>query len=106
MTENIVIYVTAPSHEEGKKIASALVEEKLAACVNIIPSINSIYKWEGKICDDTEVLLIIKSRKEIFPQLEVRVKSLHSYKVPEIIALPIVAGSKEYLSWLRDETAS
>jgi len=105
MTDFVVIYVTVPNKELGKKIASALVKEKLAACVNIIPSINSIYQWKDEICDDEELLLIIKSRKELFPKVEERVKSLHSYDVAEVIALPIVAGAGDYLKWLKDETS-
>ncbi len=99
----IVVYITVPDFETGKKIAKTLVEEKLAACVNITSQINSIYFWQGNIEDDTEHLLIIKTRKDVFEKLENRVKELHPYTVPEIIAMPIVLGSKDYLSWI-DET--
>jgi len=104
MTDFIVTYVTVSSMEEAKKISYALVESKLAACANIVPSITSVYTWQGKICEDQECLLIIKTRKELFPTLREKVKSLHSYTVPEIIALPILEGSKSYLDWIREET--
>jgi periplasmic divalent cation tolerance protein len=104
MTDFIVTYVTASSLDEAKKISHSLVESKLAACANIIPSITSIYKWQGKICEDQECLLIIKTKKELFPELQEKVKSLHSYTVPEIIALPIIDGSKSYLDWIREVT--
>ncbi len=99
----IVVYITVPDFDIGKNIAKTLVEEKLAACVNITSQINSIYFWQGNIEDDTEHLLIIKTRKDVFEKLENRVKELHPYTVPEIIAMPIVLGSKDYLNWI-DET--
>ena len=99
----IVVYITVPDFETGKKIAKALVEEKLAACVNITSQINSVYFWQGNIENDTEHLLIIKTRKDVFDRLEERVKQLHPYTVPEIIAMPIILGSKDYLNWI-DET--
>ena len=104
MTAFIVTYVTVSSMEEAKNISYTLVESKLAACANIVPSITSVYTWQGKICEDQECLLIIKTRKELFPALREKVKSLHSYTVPEIIALPILEGSKSYLDWIREET--
>ena len=100
----IVVYVTAPNIETAHKIAETLVEKRLAACVNIIPKINSIYWWEGKIERDEEVLLIIKSRREIFEKLSMAIKEIHPYNVPEIIALPIIKGNKEYLEWINGET--
>jgi len=102
--DHIIVYVTAPSEDEGARIAKILVEERLAACVNIIKEIRSIYRWEGKIEDDREVLLIIKTRRGLFSNLSKRVNELHSYSVPEIIALPIVEGSKDYIRWLSDVT--
>lgn len=98
--EPIVVLVTCGSEEEAVKISNALVEEKLAACVNLIPPIRSIYRWEGKIWDEKEWLLMIKTQKKRFKEIETRVKSLHSYTVPEIIALPIIEGSSSYLEWL------
>lgn len=104
MTGHIIVYITVPSPEEGKKIAKALVEKRLAACVNIVPGLRSIYHWQEKICDEKELLLIAKTRDSLFERLEHEVKSIHSYKVPEIIALPIVKGSKEYLDWIYENT--
>ena len=102
MSQPIVVLVTCGSEEEALKIASALVEEHLAACVNVISPIRSIYRWEGKILDEKEWLLIIKTQSHRFAELEKKVKSLHSYSVPEIVSLPIVEGSSSYLNWLRE----
>jgi periplasmic divalent cation tolerance protein len=102
---NIVVLVTAPSAEDAAKIARALVEERLAACANIVGDVRSIYRWEGKVEDDSEALMVIKTREELFDKLEKRVKELHSYSVPEVIALPIAKGSPEYLKWLEEETS-
>jgi periplasmic divalent cation tolerance protein len=89
----------------GKQIARALLEKELAACVNIISSIDSIYTWEGKICNDEEVLLVVKSRAELFEnQLVPAVQAIHPYRVPEIIALPIKMGAKSYLDWIEAVT--
>ena len=101
----IIVFITAPSKEIGKEIASALVEGKLAACVNILGPINSIYTWEGKICDDEEVLLIAKSRLGLFEShLIPAVKAIHPYEIPEIIALPVTMGLHSYLDWVLGET--
>ena len=100
----IIIFITASSDEEAKKVATALVNEKLVACVNIIPKIHSIYWWEGKVCQDDEVMLISKSKQSLFPAIMDRVKSLHSYKVPEIISFPISEGLPEYLNWIEEVT--
>lgn len=104
MDQLIVTLVTASSEEEALTIARALVEERLAACANIIPAIRSIYRWEGKICDEPECYLIIKTRESLFSALQERIQTLHTYDVPEIIALPIVEGSKAYFDWIREET--
>jgi len=100
----IVVLVTCGSEEEALKIANALVEEHLAACVNLVSPIRSIYRWEGKIWDEKEWLLIIKTQKQRFEVLEKKVKSLHSYSVPEVISLPIGEGSSPYLQWLGEMT--
>ena len=100
----IIIFITASSAEEAENIATALVEEKLVACVNIIPQIKSIYWWEGKVCKDNEVMLVSKTKRYLFTTLMDRVKSLHSYEVPEIISFPISEGSTEYLSWIENVT--
>ena len=105
MQEFIVIYVTAGSTSEASRLARALVEERLAACVNQIGPIQSLYRWEGKLEESVEQLLIIKSRKDLFPALEKRVRELHSYSVPEIVALPIIDGSPDYLRWLGEQVA-
>lgn len=105
MTDSIVILVTAGSEAEAEKIARALVEEQLAACVNILSPIRSIYRWQGQVADDREWLLLIKTRAERFAAVESRVKALHSYQVPEVIALPIVAGTEGYLRWLRESVS-
>ncbi len=100
MTEFRVVLMTCGSEEEAGKIADALVEERLAACVNIIPKITSVYRWKGEICRDPEVLMIAKTREKNLVELERRVKALHSYDVAEVIVLPIVAGSQDYLDWV------
>jgi len=100
----MVVLVTCGSEEEAAKIANSLVEERLAACVNMISPVRSIYRWEGKIWDEKEWMLIIKTQKRRFEELEKKVKSLHSYSVPEVIALPIVEGSASYLKWLEETT--
>ena len=102
--EALVIYITAPNEEEGAKIARALVEERLAGCINIVKPIRSIYRWQENIEDDTETLLIVKTQKRLFESLANRVRELHSYTVPEIIAIPVVEGSKDYLKWLEEVT--
>ena len=104
MTQFVVVFITCGSEEEASKIAHALVDERLAACANMISPIRSIYRWQGKICDEREWLLVVKTRETRFQDLEKRVKSLHSYEVPEIISLPILAGSSSYLSWLEEST--
>lgn len=101
---NIVIFITTANKKEAGKISSALVDKRLAACVNIIPPVYSIFRWQGKVDKGKEYLLIVKSRKSLLPKLIKLVKSLHSYKVPEIIALPIIGGNKEYLDWLDEST--
>ncbi|MCX5720191.1 MAG: divalent-cation tolerance protein CutA [Nitrospirae bacterium] len=102
--DEIVAIITASNENEAVIIAKALVENKLAGCVNIIKNIRSIYSWQGKIEDEPEVLMIAKTQKHLFDSLMKKVKELHSYTVPEIIALPIVEGSEEYLKWLREVT--
>lgn len=99
----IVVYVTAGSAEEAEQLAQTLVGERLAACVNRIKSVRSVYRWQGQVEQSDEELLIIKTRKSLFNKLEKRVRGLHSYSVPEVIALPVVAGSGDYLGWLRDQ---
>ncbi len=99
-----VILVTVASPEEGEKIARVLLTEKLAACVNIFP-VNSIYVWQEKINRDREWQLTIKTNLAIFDKIAAKIKTLHSYEVPEIIAIPLVAGSQQYLNWIEDSLA-
>jgi periplasmic divalent cation tolerance protein len=99
-----VVLVTASDKQEAEKIAQGLLSQRLAACVNMIEGITSVFRWQGKIDRATEVLLIIKTRKPLVKKVISQVKLLHSYEVPEIIALPIVAGSREYLEWI-DESS-
>lgn len=104
MADAIIIFVTTSSKEEAREIAKGLVGAKLVACVNIVDAIQSIFWWQGKVCEEEEGLMIIKSIKANLRQVIAKVKELHSYDVPEIIALPIIDGSKEYLDWVRGET--
>ncbi len=103
-TECIVVLVTVSSSEEGERIATAVVSEELAACVNILGPIDSIYRWNGTVQHDQELLLVMKTRASLAGALAARVKALHSYDTPEVIALPIVSGSQQYLDWLRNAT--
>ena len=102
MTDKVVILVTASGEDECRKIATHLVENKLAACVNITQTIVSIYRWEGKIAQDHEYQLFIKSTRELFPEIKTAIAKLHSYQTPEIICLPIIDGSPDYLQWIAD----
>ena len=104
MTNMIIILVTTGSEAEAEKIARTLVEERLIACANILSPVRSIYRWEGKVQDDHEWLLIIKTQQAHFAAVEARVRSLHSYQVPEVIALSVVDGSERYLGWVKGET--
>lgn len=102
--EFIVIYCTVPNKKEGKEIAKALVEHKLAACVNIIDKMVSIFSWDGKFCEEKEALLMIKTKKELFENAKLVIQKLHSYTVPEIISLPITQADETYLKWIEHET--
>ncbi len=104
MTEFIIVLITARKEEEAAEIAKDIVAGKLAACVNIIRDVRSIYRWKGKTEDEGEVLMVVKTKRALFQDLTKRVKELHRYTVPEIVALPIVEGSEEYLGWLKEET--
>ncbi|KPJ51128.1 MAG: hypothetical protein AMJ41_00285 [candidate division Zixibacteria bacterium DG_27] len=103
-TDFIVVLVTSPSEEEAERLASRLVEEKLAACINVMPT-TSLFHWEDRLSRENERLLVIKTRNSLFGKLEKRIKELHSYEIPEIIALPVVAGSEEYLGWLAENVS-
>ncbi len=99
-TRYIVVLVTAKDKKEAKKIARGLLEAKLIACANIVEGIQSLFWWQDKIDSSKEVLLVLKTKKVLFKKILTKVKSLHSYQTPEIIALPIVNGSEDYLQWL------
>ncbi|RDX95113.1 Protein CutA, chloroplastic, partial [Mucuna pruriens] len=101
---SIVVYVTVPNKEAGKKLAESIVKEKLAACVNRVPGIESVYQWEGKIQTDSEELLIIKTRQSLLEALTEHVKANHEYDVPEVISLPITGGNLKYLEWIKEST--
>jgi len=103
MSDYGVILTTSSSEEEAAQIAAGLVEARLAACVQQTP-IRSTYRWEGKVVKDEELLLLIKTRTALFPQVEAWIRSHHSYDVPEIIMLPVVEGSEAYLAWIEEET--
>jgi periplasmic divalent cation tolerance protein len=102
--EYLVVFITTSSYEEARKIADTLVARKKAACVNIVPRVNSLFRWKGKIEEAEESLMVVKTRAKLFPDVVSQVKSIHSYEVPEIIALPIVEGNPDYLEWLEKET--
>jgi periplasmic divalent cation tolerance protein len=106
MTDKIVVFSTCRSAKEAAKIARVLVEKKLAACVNVMPEIRSVYRWKDAIEDEQESLLVIKSSRALFQQLRAQIEKLHSYEVPEVIAVPIVDGSEGYLEWLDRELAA
>ena len=105
MTDAVVVLVTTPTPERAAELARTLVEERLAACGNVVPGLRSIYRWEGKVQDEAEALLVLKTTRARFEALRDRVLALHPYEVPEVIALPVEAGSARYLAWIAGETA-
>ncbi len=104
MSEVSMVFVTVGDADEAVALAGKLVAEKYVACVNMVPRIRSIYLWKGEVRDEGEVLLIMKTRISFFPELQRRIRELHSYEVPEIIALPVSQGLPEYLQWVLDCT--
>jgi periplasmic divalent cation tolerance protein len=106
MRDAVIVLCTCGDFGEAARLARALIEGQLAACVNILPGITSIYRWQGKIEEATEVLLIAKTARERFPSLRDRIVELHSYDTPEIIAVPIAEGSEKYLQWLDDQISA
>ena len=104
MTDYISVFITASSEQEGEKISSALVKDRLAACVSMVKVVSSTFRWKGQISNEQEVLLIAKTKDTLFEKLKKRVLELHSYEVPEIVASPILAGFEKYLNWIEDET--
>jgi len=99
-----LVYVTAKDDDEARRIGRELVEARLAAGVNIVPAVSSIYRWQGEVRDNTEAVLIAKTREALVPRLIDKVKSLHSYDCPCIVALPILDGNPAFLDWIADET--
>ncbi|VAW34710.1 Periplasmic divalent cation tolerance protein CutA [hydrothermal vent metagenome] len=100
----IVVFMTAPGGDEAARIGRAVVLEGLAACCNIVPKLRSIYRWQGELCDEQEALCILKTRSELFEVLKDRLVELHSYEVPEVIAIDIEDGSAQYLKWIDEVT--
>ena len=100
MTDNIVVLNTCATEADAERLGRALVDARLAACVTLIPSARSIYHWQGTVEENTECLLLIKSSRALFPALQLEIEKLHGYAVPEVMALPVVAGSENYLNWL------
>ncbi len=100
MPASLVVFVTAPAGHKAAAIARELVESRLAACVNLVRKVRSLYRWEGKVNDDEEDLLVIKTTRAAFPKLRDRVLAIHPYSCPEVIALPIVTGNRAYLGWI------
>ena len=105
MNSPIVAISTCGTMEEAKKIAHGLLESRLAACVNIVPGVRSLYRYKGQLEDERELLLVIKSRRALYPRLEARVRMLHPYQVCEVLLLEVGAGAEPYLAWIASETA-
>jgi len=104
VTDVLVVLVTAPGPEEAARLARALVEERLAACGNVLPGLRSIYRWEGQVREEGEALLLLKTTRGRFAALRDRILALHPYEVPEVLALPVEAGAERYLGWVDAET--
>ena len=102
----LLVYCTCPDHDTALRIAQALVDQQLAACVNVVPGLTSVYRWQGQRETAQEVLLLIKTRQAVYPQLEAALLALHPYELPEIIAVPIEAGLPAYLSWIETGTGA
>jgi periplasmic divalent cation tolerance protein len=102
MTDFQIVLSTCADREQAERIAHRLVEQQLAACVNILPGVQSIYHWQGKVETAAEVLMVIKTSADLVPEVELTIASLHSYEVPEFLVLPVCGGSHAYLAWLRD----
>jgi periplasmic divalent cation tolerance protein len=103
MTDKIVVLSTCATEAEAEKLARALVEARVAACVNIVPGVRSIYRWQGAVESAAECLLVIKSSRARFGELRAALEKAHSYEVPEVLALPVVEGAPNYLSWLESQ---
>lgn len=106
MTNKIAVLTTCGSQEEAERLAHSLLEQRLAACVSIVPRIQSVYRWQGKIENATEYLLIIKTERERFEAIRTALETGHSYALPEVLALPVVEGSTAYLAWIEKELSA
>lgn len=104
MTDARIVFTTLPSAEQAAAVARALVEEGLAACGNVVPAVRSIYRWQGKLQDDAEALLLLKTRADLLAALESRLRELHPYEVPELLAVPVDHGFRGYLEWIEGST--
>lgn len=104
MTDKLIVFVTCGSREAAEKIATGVVSERLAACVNVLPGVRSCYEWEGKLEWADELLLVMKTTRERYEELEARVRELHAYELPEILAMPVAAGLEKYLAWVDANT--
>ena len=100
-----MVLITCPDRRVAETLGRALVEDRLVACANVVPGLTSVYRWKGKVCRDREVLVLLKTRRPRFAALVRRVRELHPYSVPEVIALPVTAGSPAYLAWVAEATA-
>ena len=105
-TDIVVVYVTASSDAEARSIAASVVNERLAACANILPAIRSMYWWQGRLEESVEVALLLKTRAALVPALTERVRALHAYECPCVVALPVVGGNAAFLAWIRDEATA
>ena len=105
MTDKIIVLVSGGNARECARIARHLLSRRLIACANLVPQIRSLYTWKGKIADEKECLMLLKSSRKLFPALQAEIEKLHSYSVPEIIALPVIDGSPNYLDWIAESVA-
>ncbi|HET9751851.1 MAG TPA: divalent-cation tolerance protein CutA [Myxococcales bacterium] len=104
MTDAMLVFTTLPGAEAAAELAKAVVGEKLAACANLLPAVRSIYRWQGRVQDESEVLVLFKTRQEHFERLKARLLELHPYEIPEVLAVPVEQGYQAYLDWLAQET--
>jgi periplasmic divalent cation tolerance protein len=105
MTDALLVLTTLPTADAAAEIAKVVVGEKLAACANILPALRSIYRWQGKVQDENEVLVLLKTQRVHYPRLKARILELHPYDVPEVLAIPVEQGHAAYLEWIARETA-
>jgi periplasmic divalent cation tolerance protein len=106
MTDKVIVYTTCGKAEDAESLAQRLIEQRLAACVNVVPGVRSYYRWQGKIENDAEFLLIIKTARGLVESLRLELEKLHPYELPELIVAPIIDGSPNYLAWLENEVTA